>query len=95
MAAATAKISGSAAAKGAAAESKGIVLEQAANEFVFAVVGHVGSGTSEIATALKGLLSGATRRMKIQHTPAVRASITFPPDLYGALEELAKLKKVS
>jgi energy-coupling factor transporter ATP-binding protein EcfA2 len=59
MAAAPAKISSSAAAKGAA-ESKGIVLERAANEFVFAVVGHVGSGTSEIATALKGLLSGAT-----------------------------------
>ncbi len=58
MAAAPAKISSSA-AKGAA-ESKGVVLQQAANEFVFAVVGHVGSGTSEIATALKGLLSGAT-----------------------------------
>ena len=27
---------------------------------MFAVVGHVGSGTSEIASALKGLLSGAT-----------------------------------
>jgi hypothetical protein len=36
------------------------VLDRAANEFVFAVVGHVGSGTSEIATALKRLLSGAT-----------------------------------
>jgi hypothetical protein len=31
-------------------------------------------------------------RLKIQHTPAVRASITFPPDLY---ETLAKQKKVS
>lgn len=41
------------AAKGSP-ESKGVVLEQAANEFVFAVVGHVGSGTSEIAMALKG-----------------------------------------
>lgn len=58
MAAAPAKISIKA-AKGAA-ESKGVVLEQAANEFVFAVVGHVGSGTSEIAMALKGLLSASS-----------------------------------
>ena len=26
---------------------------------------------------------------------AVRASISFPPDLYGTLEEIAKHKKVS
>ena len=38
---------------------------------------------------------GKGRRMKVQHTPAVRASITFPPDLYETLEELAKQKKVS
>jgi energy-coupling factor transporter ATP-binding protein EcfA2 len=37
-------------------ESKGVVLEHAANEFVFAVVGHVGSGTSKIAETLEGLL---------------------------------------
>lgn len=37
-------------------ESRSVVLREAANEFVFAVVGHVGSGTSEIANALKGLL---------------------------------------
>jgi metal-responsive CopG/Arc/MetJ family transcriptional regulator len=35
------------------------------------------------------------KRMKIQHTPAVRASITFPPALYETLEEIAKQKKVS
>jgi hypothetical protein len=35
------------------------------------------------------------RRMKIQNTPAVRASISFPPDLYETLEELAKEKRVS
>jgi len=34
-------------------DSKGAVLRHAANELVFAVVGHVGSGTSEIAKALK------------------------------------------
>jgi energy-coupling factor transporter ATP-binding protein EcfA2 len=43
-----------------AVESKGVVLKQPANEVVFAVVGHIGSGTSEIAKALKGLLSAAT-----------------------------------
>src|SRR6185312_133223 len=36
--------------------AKAYVEETAANEFVFAVVGYVGSGTSEIAVALKGLL---------------------------------------
>ncbi len=36
--------------------AKAVVLDSATNEVVFAVVGYVGSGTSEIATALKGLL---------------------------------------
>jgi metal-responsive CopG/Arc/MetJ family transcriptional regulator len=30
-----------------------------------------------------------------QRTPLVRASISFPPDLYEALEEISKRKKVS
>ncbi len=33
--------------------------------------------------------------MKEQSTPAVRASISFPPGLYETLEEIAKQKKVS
>ncbi len=33
-----------------------VVLDSATNKVVFVVVGYVGSGTSEIATALKGLL---------------------------------------
>jgi hypothetical protein len=33
--------------------------------------------------------------MNAQGTPAVRASITFPPDPYGTLEKIAKQKKVS
>src|SRR5690242_1892655 len=36
--------------------SRTIVTGEASNEFVFAVVGHVGSGTSEIADALGDLL---------------------------------------
>lgn len=36
--------------------AKAVLLDAASNEVVFAVVGYVGSGTSEIATALKGLL---------------------------------------
>jgi len=36
--------------------AKAILLDHASNEVVFAVVGYVGSGTSEIATALNGLL---------------------------------------
>lgn len=37
-----------------------LVVQQAANEIVFAVVGHVGSGTSEIANALKALLESGS-----------------------------------
>jgi hypothetical protein len=33
--------------------------------------------------------------MKLQNTPAVRASISFPPTLYEALDEIAEQKKVS
>jgi metal-responsive CopG/Arc/MetJ family transcriptional regulator len=35
------------------------------------------------------------KSMKTESTPAVRASISFPPSLYETLEELAKQKKVS
>lgn len=38
---------------------------------------------------------GHRKSMKTQSTPAVRASISFPPDLYEMLEKLAKQKKVS
>ena len=31
----------------------------------------------------------------MQNTPAVRASISFPPALYETLEQVAKQKKVS
>jgi adenylylsulfate kinase-like enzyme len=39
------------------ADSKGMVQDNAANELVFAVVGHVGSGTSFIARRLQTILS--------------------------------------
>jgi metal-responsive CopG/Arc/MetJ family transcriptional regulator len=35
------------------------------------------------------------KSVKPQSTPAVRASISFPPALYETLEEIAKGKKVS
>lgn len=35
------------------------------------------------------------KSLKAQRKSAVRASITFPPDLYETLEEIAKQKKVS
>ena len=34
-------------------------------------------------------------KMKSQNTAAVRASISFPPDVYDILEVIAKEKKVS
>ena len=33
--------------------------------------------------------------MKPEGAPSVRASISFPPDIYEVLEQLAKRKKVS
>ena len=33
--------------------------------------------------------------MKAQNTTAVRASISFPPEVYETLEDIAKEKKVS
>jgi metal-responsive CopG/Arc/MetJ family transcriptional regulator len=38
---------------------------------------------------------GRGKSMKVQSTPAVRASISFPPGLYETLEDIAKQKKVS
>jgi metal-responsive CopG/Arc/MetJ family transcriptional regulator len=38
---------------------------------------------------------GSGKSMKMRSTPAVRASISFPPALYETLEDLAKRKKVS
>ena len=33
------------------------------------------------------------KSVKMQSTPAVRASISFPPELYETLEQVAKQKK--
>lgn len=38
---------------------------------------------------------GERRSMKTRSASLVRASISFPPDLYETLEKLAKQKKVS
>jgi len=38
---------------------------------------------------------GSGQRMKVQTASTVRASISFPPDIYESLEEVAKQKKVS
>jgi predicted DNA-binding protein len=38
---------------------------------------------------------GSGQSMKVQAASTVRASISFPPDIYESLEELAKQKKVS
>ena len=38
---------------------------------------------------------GSGKSMKMQDTPAIRASISFPPALYETLEDIAKEKKVS
>ena len=38
---------------------------------------------------------GSGKSVNMQSTPAVRASISFPPTLYETLEDIAKQKKVS
>jgi predicted DNA-binding protein len=38
---------------------------------------------------------GDGKKMKAQSTAAVRATISFPPDIYETLEGIAKEKKVS
>jgi metal-responsive CopG/Arc/MetJ family transcriptional regulator len=38
---------------------------------------------------------GDGKKMKAPSTAQVRATISFPPDLYETLEQLAKQKKVS
>ena len=38
---------------------------------------------------------GSGKSMRVPSTPAVRASISFPPALYETLENLAKQKKLS
>jgi metal-responsive CopG/Arc/MetJ family transcriptional regulator len=39
--------------------------------------------------------NGSGKKMKGQSPAAVRASISFPPDVYETLETIAKEKKVS
>jgi len=60
-------------------DSKSAVLEHASNELVFAVVGHVGSGTSEVAKTLQALLHEAT-----PESPAYEAQIVKATDLIAA-----------
>ena len=38
---------------------------------------------------------GHVKKMKAESPPAVRASISFPSDVYETIEEIAKQKKVS
>lgn len=38
---------------------------------------------------------GDGKKMKVHPTAQVRATISFPPDLYQTLDEIAKEKKVS
>lgn len=38
---------------------------------------------------------GDSRKLKAQSTPQVRATISFPPDVYRTLETIAREKKVS
>jgi hypothetical protein len=42
-------------------DSRGLILKHAANELVFAVVGHVGCGTSEIAESRRERRGSARR----------------------------------
>ena len=39
--------------------------------------------------------NGESAAIRTQGTSAIRASISFPPDIYQTLEEIARKKKVS
>lgn len=55
-------------------DSRSTVLDHAANELIFAVVGHVGSGTSEVAKTLADLLSKASGGVPAHEVGIVKAS---------------------
>lgn len=55
-------------------DSKSAVLEHASNELVFAVVGHVGSGTSAIATTLADLLREASATSPSYDVEVIKAT---------------------
>lgn len=44
---------------------------------------------------MKGGKTNERKAMKSRRTPFVRASISFPPDIYETLEDISKQKKVS
>ena len=44
---------------------------------------------------MRGTMERKKKKTKARKLAWVRASISFPPELYGTLEELAKQKKVS
>ncbi len=41
------------------------------------------------------MMSRSARATKTKTAPAARASVSFPPEIYSALEAIAKQKKVS
>ena len=44
---------------------------------------------------MKGKTGEGKKKTRVQSTAAVRASISFPPDIYETLDIIAKQKKVS
>jgi predicted DNA-binding protein len=44
---------------------------------------------------MKAKFGNARKKSRLQSTAAVRASISFPPDIYETLDIIAKQKKVS
>jgi len=55
-------------------DSRSAVLDHAANELIFAVVGHVGSGTSEVAKTLESLLKTASGGVPAHDVQVFKAS---------------------
>ena len=55
-------------------EARELLAAQDANELIFAIVGHVGSGTSEMAKTLKSLLEGTTLPGGAYDTVIIKAS---------------------
>jgi hypothetical protein len=49
----------------------------------------------ELAAVMKAKKSEGKKKMKAESAAAVRATISFPPEIYETLESIAKQKKVS
>lgn len=72
-------------------DSRSAVLDHTANELIFAVVGHVGSGTSEVAKTLAALLKEPSAGVPAHEVEVFKASDVIAVWATGNGKEVPKL----